>query len=197
VEPAARLSSMSPPSRLPRQHVTTYLTGLAITLPRSRPSLDSGAAISRSRPCAACWREALIEDAAFDYARPAPLPPTTDDLRADPRAWVELFLAQLADPVIRAAVPGLLLAWQQEEGLYKRFLLRDERDVRALFAQRLAADGVAQHAEAAFDFLADSTLRRAVTLGMIDAEEFCERTADALAPLVHSSWQSDATDSRS
>ena len=69
--------------------------------------------------------------------------------------------------------------------------------MRALFAQRLAADGVAQHAEAAFDFLADSTLLRAVTLGMIDAEEFCERTADALAALVHSSWQSDATDSRS
>jgi hypothetical protein len=46
--------------------------------------------------------------------------------------------------------------------------------VRALFAQRLAADGVAQHAEAAFDFLADSTLLRAVTLGMVDAAEFCE-----------------------
>jgi AcrR family transcriptional regulator len=142
-------------------------------------------------------REALIEDAAFDHVRPAPLPPTTDDLRADLRAWVELLLAQLADPVIRAAVPGLLLAWQQEEGLYKRFLLRNERDVRALFAQRLAADGVAQHAEAAFDFLVDSTLLRAVTLGMVDAAEFCERSADALAALVHSSRQSDATDRHS
>jgi hypothetical protein len=56
---------------------------------------------------------------------------------------------------------------------------------------------VAQHAEAAFNFLVDSTLLRAVTLGMVDAAEFCERTADALAALVHSSWQSDATDSRS
>lgn len=142
-------------------------------------------------------REALIDDAAFDHPRPAPLPPTTDDLRADLRAWVERFLAQLADPVIRAAVPGLLLAWQQEEGLYKRCLLRNERDVRALFAQRLAADGVAQHAEAAFNFLVDSTLLRAVTLGMVDAAEFCERSADALAALVHSSRQSDATDRHS
>ena len=49
--------------------------------------------------------------------------------------------------------------------LYKQFLLRNERDVRALFAPRLAADGVAQHAEAAFDFLADGTLLRAVTSG--------------------------------
>ena len=102
----------------------------------------------------------------------------------------------MADPVIRAAVPGLLLVWQQEEG-YKQFLLRNERDVRALFAQRLAADGVAQHAEAAFDFLVDSTLLRAVTLGMVGAAEFCERSADALAALVHSSRQSDATDRHS
>jgi hypothetical protein len=81
--------------------------------------------------------------------------------------------------------------------LYKQFLLRNERDVRALFAPRLAADGVAQHAEAAFDFLADGTLLRAVTLRMVDAAEFCERTADALAALVHSSWQSDAADRHS
>jgi len=62
---------------------------------------------------------------------------------------------------------------------------------------RLAADGVAQHAEAAFNFLVDSTLLRAVTLGMVDAEEFYERTADALAALVHSPRQSDATDRHS
>jgi AcrR family transcriptional regulator len=133
-------------------------------------------------------REALIEDAAFGHVRPAPLPAPTSDLRADLRAWVEAFLAQLSDPVIRAALPGLLLAWQQEEGLYERFLLRNERDVRALFAQRLGVDGVARHAEAAFDFLVDSTLLRAVTLGMNDSAEFCERTADALAALVYSSW---------
>jgi AcrR family transcriptional regulator len=133
-------------------------------------------------------REALIEDAAFAHSRPAPLPAPTGDLHADLRAWVEAFLVELSDPVIRAALPGLLLAWQEEEGLYKRFLLRNERDVRALFAQRLAVDGVTQHAEAAFDFLVDSTLLRAVTLGMVDAAEFCERTANALAALVHSSW---------
>jgi hypothetical protein len=32
---------------------------------------------------------------------------------------------------------------------------------------------------------------------MVDAAEFCERTADALAALVHSSWQSDAADRHS
>ena len=46
-------------------------------------------------------------------------------------------------------------------------------------------------------YLADGTLLRAVTLRMVDAAEFCERTADALAALVHSSWQSDAADRHS
>jgi AcrR family transcriptional regulator len=132
-------------------------------------------------------REALIEDAAFGHARPAPLPAPTGDVRADLRAWVEAFLVELSDPVIRAALPGLLLAWQQEEGLYKRFLLRNEIDVRALFAERLGPGGAVEHAEAAFDFLVDSTLLRAVTLGMADAEEFCNRTANALAALLYSS----------
>ncbi|WIM89646.1 TetR/AcrR family transcriptional regulator [Candidatus Mycobacterium wuenschmannii] len=132
-------------------------------------------------------REALIEDAAFGHARPAPLPAPTGDLRADLHAWVEAFLVQLSDPVIRAALPGLLLAWQQEEGLYKRFLLRNEVDVRALFAAQLGTEGASEHAEAAFDFLVDSTLLRAVTLGMADAAEFCDRTANALAALLDSS----------
>lgn len=100
---------------------------------------------------------------------------------------MEAFLVQLSDPVIRAALPGLLLAWQQEEGLYKRFLLRNEVDVRALFAAQLGTEGASEHAEAAFDFLVDSTLLRAVTLGMADAAEFCDRTANALAALLDSS----------
>ena len=94
---------------------------------------------------------------------------------------------QLSDRAIRAAFPGFLLAWQREDGLYKRFLLRNELDVRALFAERLGADGAAEHAEAAFDFLVDSTLLRAVTLGMADAAEFCDRTANALTALLSSS----------
>jgi len=131
-------------------------------------------------------REAIVEDAVFGHVQPAPLPVATGDLRADLHAWVEIFLALLADPVTRAAVPGLLLAWQQNEGLYQRFLLRNELDVRALFTELLAAHGAAEHAEAAFDFLVNTTMVRAVTLGMSDAVEYCARTADALAALLPS-----------
>jgi hypothetical protein len=145
-------------------------------------------------------REALIEDAAFghvypfDRVHPVPLPAPTDDLRADLRAWVETFLTVLADPVIRAAVPGLLQAWQQEGRLYKEFVLRNERDVRSLFTERLATDGVAQHAQAAFDFLVRTTMIQAVVLGMDNSAEYCQRTADALAALVYSSHHTGERD---
>lgn len=129
-------------------------------------------------------REALIEDAAFGHVQPAPLPAPTGNLRADLQAWVEVFLAMLADPVTRAAVPGLLLAWQQDAGLYQRFRLRNEDDVRAQFTGLLAADGVTEHAEAAFDFLVNTTMLRAVTLGMDDAVDYCARTVAALTALL-------------
>ena len=129
-------------------------------------------------------REALIEDAAFGHTRPAPLPAATGDLRADLGIWVEIFLVMLADPVTRAAFPGLLIAWQQDEALYRQFRSRNEDDVRAQFLELLAAYGVTRHAEAALDFLVNTTLLRAVTVGMDDAAGFCRRTADALTTLL-------------
>lgn len=131
-------------------------------------------------------REELIEDAAFGRDHPAPLPTNTGDLRADLHAWVELFLTTLADPVTRAAVPGLLLAWQQDQTHYRQFRLRNEENVHEVFLQLIADYGVRQHAEAAFDFLVNTTLLRAVTLGSVDAEQYCARTADALAAMLTS-----------
>jgi AcrR family transcriptional regulator len=138
-------------------------------------------------------REALIEDAAFAHARPAPLPTPTGDLRADVAAWVQAFLTELSDPVTRAAFPGLLLAWQHEEGLYKRFRFRNEFDVHELFAHLLDVDGATAHTDAAFEFLVSTTMIRALTLGMTDAPEFCRRTADALVALVHSTRDAETT----
>ncbi|WP_236591518.1 TetR/AcrR family transcriptional regulator [Mycobacterium heckeshornense] len=96
-------------------------------------------------------REALIEDAAFGHTQPAPLPAATGNLYADLRAWVEAFLAQLADPVTRAAIPGLLVAYHRDETLYERLVSRSEEDVRAQLVELLAADGLQQRADAVFD----------------------------------------------
>lgn len=133
-------------------------------------------------------REALIEDAAFDHTQPAPLPTPTADLHADLRAWVLAFLTPLADPVTRAAIPGLLLAYHRDETLYERLVWRSERDVRALLVDLLAAEGLQTRADAVFDLLVATTAIRALTLGLLDAADFCDRTADALAALAYSSW---------
>jgi AcrR family transcriptional regulator len=139
-------------------------------------------------------REALIEDAAFGHGQPAPLPKPTGDLRADLRAWTLAFLHQLADPVTRSAIPGLLMAYQSDEGLYERLVTRSERDVRALLTdllrQSVSDPGQpAARADAVFDFLVASTVTRAMTVGLADRDAFCDRTADALCALTYSDWR--------
>jgi AcrR family transcriptional regulator len=136
-------------------------------------------------------KEALVEEAAFGHALPAPLPVSTGDLRTDLRAWTAMFLEWLADPVTRAALPGLLAAYHRDEQLYERLVLRSELDVRTamagLLAPALAKLPAAQRAiraDAVFDFLVASTATRAMTRGLADREAYCARTADALAVLA-------------
>ena len=140
-------------------------------------------------------REALIEDAAFGHTEPAALPESSGDLRTDLGAWVLVFLNQLADPVTRAAIPGLLLAYQHEDGLYERLVNRAERDVRAWVTQQLAgyltdltARQLTTRADAVFDFLVATTMVRALTQGLAEHQRFCDQTADALTALAHSAW---------
>ena len=141
-------------------------------------------------------REALIEDAAFGHTQPAPLPTPTGDLRTDLQGWVADFLAQLANPVTRAAIPGLLLAYQRDGGLYERLVARSEADVRALLTELLAAHHAEAHADAVFDLLVATAVLRAVTVGLHDAAAFCDRTADALTALAYSSWRPEHPDQR-
>jgi AcrR family transcriptional regulator len=141
-------------------------------------------------------REALIEDAAFDHTPPAPLPRPSGDLRADLRRWVSAFLDRLADPVTRAAIPGLLQAYHNDARLYERLVARSEHDVRDLMATLLddsippiGGDARQERADAVFDLLVGAALVRALTVGLQDADIFCEHTADALTALTVSAWQ--------
>jgi AcrR family transcriptional regulator len=134
-------------------------------------------------------KEALVEDAAFGHPQPAPLPPPTGDLTADLLAWVSTFLGFLADPAVRAALPGLLTAYHHDEQVYERLVLRSEVGVRQQMVTLLAAarPGVPHdesHADTVFDFLVGITVTRAMTRGLIDRAAFCERTAVALATLA-------------
>ena len=136
-------------------------------------------------------KEALVEDAAFGHPQPAPVPAPTGDLHADLRAWVATFLDFLADPVTRAALPGLLAAYHRDEDIYERLVLRSEADVRGLMVGLLsvAMPGAAtpellSRADTVFDFLVAMTVARAMTRGLIDRDAFCDRTADALVTLA-------------
>jgi len=134
-------------------------------------------------------KEALVEDAAFGHPQPAPLPEPSGDLRADLYAWVSTFLDFLANPVTRAALPGLLAAYHRDEESYERLVQRSEADVRSLMggllsAARPAIDDVDSRAETVFDFLVAMTASRAMTRGLLDRDAFCARTADALAKLA-------------
>jgi AcrR family transcriptional regulator len=136
-------------------------------------------------------KESLVEDAAFGHPQPAPMPEPTGDLRADLKAWVATFLDFLADPVTRAALPGLLAIYHRDEQTYERLVLRSEADVRGLMAgllqsalPDLAAADLAARADTVFDFLVAITVARAMTRGLTDRDAFTHRTADALAVLA-------------
>jgi len=136
-------------------------------------------------------KEALVEDAAFGHEQPAPLPEPTGDLRADLHAWVSTFLDFLANPVTRAALPGLLAAYHLDEQSYERLVLRSEADVRHLMVGLLSAARPAMavkelddRAHTVFDVLVAMTVARAMTRGLVDREAFCDRTTDTLVTLA-------------
>jgi AcrR family transcriptional regulator len=136
-------------------------------------------------------KESLVEDAAFGHPQPAPVPAPTGDLHADLRNWVATFLDFLADPVTRAALPGLLAAYHRDEDIYERLVLRSEADVRGLMVGLLSAampaaatPEILSRADTVFDFLVAMTLARAMTRGLVDRDAFCDRTADALVTLA-------------
>lgn len=136
-------------------------------------------------------KESLVEDAAFSHPQPAPVPQPTGDLHADLRAWVSTFLDFLANPVTRAALPGLLAVYHRDEETYERLAMRSEADVRGLMVGLLSsalpdltAHALEPRADTVFDFLVATTVARAMTRGLTDRDAFTERTAAALAVLA-------------
>lgn len=135
-------------------------------------------------------RESIIEDAVFGV-QDASLPTATENLRDDLLTWTRWFVTRIAEPATRAAIPGLLSAYQHDDGTYARLVLHSEKPARTAFADRVAAafpgstDGdVAAAADSAFDLLVAATVVRGLTNGLLDAETFCTRTADSLALLL-------------
>lgn len=137
-------------------------------------------------------REALIEDAIFGSAEEVDLPRATKDLRADMLAWSAMFLRRMAEPSTRAAVPGLLANYQQHPDAYDVLRQRADLPVRAAFVERIKTVIPAEAADAdetailVFEVMVSRAFARGLTHGLVDADEYCRRTADALVALIQS-----------
>lgn len=137
-------------------------------------------------------REMIIEDAVFNLHEgdAVPVPPTTDDLRADLLAWTRNFLDHTAHPAARSAIPGLLSAYHHHDGVHERLVRRAEAPVRAALASRILEsvpepDAAAENtADVVFDILVSSTMIRGVSRGHEDADEWSSHLADALYALI-------------
>ncbi|MDF2895462.1 MAG: TetR family transcriptional regulator [Rhodococcus erythropolis] len=137
-------------------------------------------------------KESIIEDAVFGM-QDAALPVTTSNLREDMQAWTRWFLARVAEPATRAAIPGLLSAYHQEDGAYEQLVRRSEDPARLALAERVRVEfpersdaEIVSTADVAFDILVATTIVRGLTSGLADGDAFCTRTADALVLLVTS-----------
>lgn len=137
-------------------------------------------------------REMIIEDAVFGIQAgdDVPVPPSTDDLRADLLTWTHQFLDRTAHPAARSAIPGLLSAYHHHDGVHERLVQRAEVPTRAALVDRIldAVPGAGAQAEGTagivFDMLMSATMIRGVAYGHEDADEWCTHLADALHSVI-------------
>ncbi|MGW0173236.1 TetR/AcrR family transcriptional regulator [Rhodococcus sp. NPDC003322] len=137
-------------------------------------------------------REMIIEDAVFGLQEDNdhPLPPVTDNLRADLLAWTRKFLDRTAHPAARSAIPGLLSAYHHHDGVHERLVQRAEAPTRAALVERIleAVPDAGARAETTagivFDMLVSATMIRGVAHGYEGADEWCEHLADALHSVI-------------
>ena len=134
-------------------------------------------------------KEEIVEEAVFGV-QDATTPASTEDLTADLKTWALMFLGQLADPPVRAALPGLISSYQHSGTAYDDLLARSENPIRLAFVDRIAAEapdspevGTAAGNEV-FDILVATTMVRGLTRGHQDADTFCDGLVDTLGFLV-------------
>ncbi len=134
-------------------------------------------------------KEEIVEEAVFGV-QDATTPMSTDDLTADLRSWAHMFLGRLADPPVRAALPGLISSYQHSGSAYDDLLARSENPIRLAFVERIVAEAPdsPEAATAAgnevFDILVANTMVHGLTRGHQDSEAFCDRLIDTLGFLV-------------
>jgi AcrR family transcriptional regulator len=123
----------------------------------------------------------LIEEAVFPFGLLAP-EAMTGDVITDLQPYCRQILEYLADPAVRAAIPGLLVEYQNDPGLWQRVIERSVIPMRESFEVFLATTGhtPAVSAEALFDVMLGALFTRALNQGAEGAGEFAHAVAQVV-----------------
>jgi AcrR family transcriptional regulator len=127
----------------------------------------------------------VVEEAVFPDGLLAPASNGADagDIGADLTAYCRRILDHLADPAVRAAIPGLLTEYQTDPDLWRRLTERSVVPMRAAFVEFVERSGrrPAVDAQALFDIVIGALFVRAIASGAADADEFAEQVARLVA----------------
>ena len=120
----------------------------------------------------------LIEEAVFPSGLLAP-ESMTGDVITDLQPYCQQILEYLSDPAIRAAIPGLLVEYQNDRSMWQRVVERSVIPMRASFEAFLASTGrrPAVSVDALFDVMLGALFTRALNQGAEGAAEFAHAVA--------------------
>jgi AcrR family transcriptional regulator len=120
----------------------------------------------------------LIEEAVFPGGLLAP-EQMTGDVITDLLPYCEQILTYLAEPAIRAAIPGLLVEYQDDPGMWQRVIDRSVEPMRKSFHAFIDSTGRTPvvSADALFDVVLGALFTRALNEGAHDAQAFARSVA--------------------
>jgi AcrR family transcriptional regulator len=123
----------------------------------------------------------LIEEAVFPSGLLAP-EALTGDVITDLQPYCLQILTYLADPAIRAAIPGLLVEYQNDEAMWQRGIERSVRPMRASFNDYIVKTGMAAAVDVdlLFDVMLGALFTRALNEGADGADGFAHAVAQVI-----------------
>ena len=119
----------------------------------------------------------LVEEAVFPSVVLEPDP--TGDVREQLTSYCRTILAYLADPAVRAAIPGLLTEYQTDPAMWRRLAERSVTPMRAAFTAFLARTRrrPTGSPDALFEMLLGALFVRAINHGAEGVDDFAEELA--------------------
>jgi AcrR family transcriptional regulator len=127
----------------------------------------------------------LIEEAVFPSGLLAP-EALTGDVITDLQPYCEQILTYLSDPPIRAAIPGLLVEYQNDPGMWQRVVERSVRPMRASFQAYISMTGRTPRVpvDALFDVMLGALFTRALNDGAAGARDFAHSVAEVITVVL-------------